>query len=168
MCNSSTASTTAPLAWARSTSRIRAACIRAAVAACRDVSSWRAIWWRTTANSPAPSNPRMTVKIPAYQNVRRSRSRPSSLTGIGSRAEAVARPAQRGDQLGLEAIVDFPAQPTHQHLEDIDEGVVVVVPHVRRDGRAIEHLAGVQHEQLEQGERLGAERDRSPIAAHRA
>src|SRR2546428_794141 len=95
MCSSSTASTTAPLAWARSVSRIRAACISAAVAAWSDPSSWPEIWRRTATNNPAPRSASIRVNTPAYQSVRSSRSRASCLMRATSRAEPVARARQR-------------------------------------------------------------------------
>src|SRR2546422_7559693 len=168
MCSSSTASTTAPLAWARSVSRIRAACISAAVAAWSDPSSWPEIWRRTATKSPAPRSASIRVNTPAYQSVRSSRSRASGLMGATSRAEAVARAAQRRDQLGLEAVVDLAAQSRHEHLQHVHEGIVVVVPHVRRDRGAVEQASLVQHEQLEQGELLRGEGDRPAAAAYLA
>src|SRR5205807_6756336 len=168
MCSSSTASTTAPLACARSVSRIRAACISAAVAAWSDPSSWPEIWRRTATNNPAPRSASIRVNTPAYQSVRSSRSRASGLMGATSRAEAVARAAQRRDQLGLEAVVDLAAQSRHEHLQHVHEGIVVVVPHVRRDRGAIEQASLVQHEQLEQGELLRGERDLPSAAAYLA
>src|SRR5205814_1291210 len=45
--------------------------------------------------------------------------------------------------------------------------IVVVVPHMRGEGGAVEHLTGVQDKQLEQGELLRAERDRPAAATHR-
>src|SRR3989475_2933839 len=168
MCSSSTASTTAPLACARSVSRIRAACISAAVAAWSDAPSCPEIWRRTATKSPPPSSASINVRTPAYQSVRSSRSRASGLTGRASRAEAVARAAQRRDQLGLEAVVDLAAQSRHEHLQHVDERIVVVVPHVRRDRGAVEQASLVQHEQLEQGELLRGEGDRPAAAAYLA
>src|SRR5438309_2217919 len=168
MCSSSTASTTAPLACARSVSRIRAACISAAVAAWSDPSSWPEIWRRTATNNPAPRSASIRVNTPAYQSVRSSRSRASGLMGATSRAEAVARAAQRRDQLGLEAVVDLAAQSRHEHLQHVHERIVVVVPHVRRDRSAVEQASLVQHEQLEQGELLRGEGDLPTAAAYLA
>src|SRR5712691_11479521 len=168
MCSSSTASTTAPLACACSVSRIRAACISATVAAWSDASSWPEIWRRTATNSPPPRSASIRVKTPAYQSVRSSRSRASCLMRATSRAEPVARAAQGRDQLGLKAVVDLAAQSPHEHLEDVDERIVVVVPHVRRDRGAVEQASLVQHEQLEQGELLRGEGDRPAAAAHLA
>src|SRR2546422_9292027 len=146
---------------------MRAARITAAVAPSSDRSSCRDIWWRTATNSPIPSSPRMSVKTPAYHSVSRSRSRASGVMRAPSRAEPVAGAAQRRDQLRLEAVVDLAAQAADQHLEHVGERVVVVVPHVRGNGGAVEHAALVEHEQLEQGELLSAQRDR-PTAAPRS
>src|SRR5260221_13576320 len=166
MCSSSMASTTAPWALACSASRMRAACINAAVAACSDSSRWRAIWPRIATNSPPPSTTRISVKTPAYSSVSRRRTWASWLGRRTSGPEPVARAAQRGDQLGLMAVVDLLAQAAHQHFEHVGEGVVIVVPHVARDRGTIQHLALVQHEQLQQRELLGGQRDGPAAAAH--
>src|SRR5206468_12785351 len=159
MCSSSMASTTAPWALACSASRIPAACTSAAVAACNETSRWRAIWPRIAKNKPPPSTPRIKVNTPAYSRVSRSRRRVSGLGRRTSGPEPVARAAQRRDQLGLVPVVDLLAQPPHQHLEHVGEGIVVVVPDVAGDRGAVQDLALVQHEQLEQGELLGRQRD---------
>src|SRR6266498_1896070 len=168
MCSSSTASTTAPRAAARSVSRIRTASSSAAAADPNDLSTWRDIWWRIVRNRPPPSKRRTSVSTPAYQAVNWSRRRASAgITGT-SRAKPVSRAAQRGDEFRLEVVVDLAAQAADQHLEHVDEGIVVVVPHVRGDGGAVEHASRVQDEQLEQREFLGGERDRPAAATHLA
>src|SRR5256885_7373846 len=168
MWSSSTASTTAPRAPARSLSRIRAACSSAAAAARSDTSRWRDIWRRTVRNSPVPRTTRTSTSTPAYQAVSWSRRRASGSITDRSRAEAVAGPAQRRDQLLIEPVVDLAPQPPHQHLEDVDERVVVVVPDVRRDRRPVEHASRMQHEQLEQSELLRRQGDRPAAAPHLA
>src|SRR6266545_366530 len=166
MCSSSTASTTAPLAAARSLSRIRTASSSAAAAEPSDLSTCRDIWWRIVRNRPPPSNRRTSVSTPAYQAVNWSRRRASAgITGT-SCAEPVPAAAQRGDEFRLEAVVDLAAQPAHQDLQDVDERVVVLVPHVRGDRGAVEHAPRMQHEQLEQGELLRGEGDGPAAAVH--
>src|SRR3989454_5782487 len=168
MCSSSTASTTAPRALARSVSRMRAACSSAAAAALSDLSTCRDIWCRIVKKRPAPSSASTRVNTPAYHAVSCSRRRASGcITGTSS-AEPVARAPQRRDQLRLEAVVDLAAQAAHEHLQHVGEGVVVVVPHVRGNGGAIEHAPLLDHEQLEQGKLLGAQRDRPTAAPHLA
>src|SRR6266487_4212931 len=108
---------------------------------------------------PAPRSRRISVRTPTYHSVRRSRRRSSGDVIERSWPEAIAGAAQRGDQLRLEAVVDLPAQAADQHLEDVAERVVVVVPDVRRDRGAIDHLSRASREQLEQREFLGRERD---------
>src|SRR3989475_626887 len=119
-------------------------------------------------NRPPPRRARTSVKTPAYHAVSCRRRRASGCISAPSRAEAVARAAQRRDQLGLEVVVDLAAQSRHEHLEDVDERIVVVVPHVRRDRGAVEQASLVQHEQLEQGELLRGEGDLAAAAAYLA
>src|SRR6266567_1351932 len=168
MWSASTASTTAPCAPACSVSRIRAACSSAAAAARSETSRCRAICRRTVKNSPTPSTRSTSPNTPAYQAVSWSRSRASCSISARSRPEPVAGAALRRDQLGLEPVVDLAAQATHQHLEHVSKGVVVVVPHVGRDRRAIEHLSRVRDEQLQQGELLRAEGEHAVAAAYSA
>src|SRR5438045_3454673 len=139
MCSSSTASTTAPRAAARSVSRMRAAPSSAAAAARSERSRCPATCWWIVTNSPAPSSTRTSVSTPAYHAVswRRSRAR-GCITGLSS-SEPVTRAAQRGDQLGLEPIVDLSTQPPDQDVQEVGEGIVVVVPHMCGDGSAVEH-----------------------------
>src|SRR5437667_508118 len=119
-------------------------------------------------NRPPPRRARTSVKTPAYHAVSCRRRRASGCISEPSRAEAVARAAQRRDELRLEAIVDLAAQSRHEDLEDVDERIVVVVPHVRRDRGAVEQASLVQHEQLEQGELLRGEGDLAAAAAYLA
>src|SRR5204862_4007517 len=168
MCSASTESTTAPCALARSVSRIRAACSRAAAAARSEASRCRDIWYRTVTNNPPPRRASTSTNTPAYQAVSWRRSHASGCITGTSRAEPVTRAAQRRDQLRLEAVVDLAAQAADQYLEHVGEGVVIVVPHVRGDGGAIEYAALMQHEQLEQDELLRAQRDRPAAAPHLA
>src|SRR2546427_5887593 len=117
-------------------------------------------------NSPPPRSPRIDRKIPTYHSVSRRRKRARGCISVTSCAEAVPRATQRRDQLRIEAVVDLATQPPHQHLEDVGEGVMIVVPYVGRDGRAVQDLSGVAHEQLEQGELFRGEAQRAPAAAH--
>src|ERR1051325_2454408 len=158
MCSSSTASTTAPWAAARSVSRMRAACSSAAAAARSETSRCRAIWRRTVRNSPTPSTRSTSPNTPAYQAVSCSRSRASCSITVRSRPEAVARAAQRRDQLRLEPVVDLAAQPPYQHFEHVRERIVIIVPHVRRDRGTVEHLSRGGAKQPREGNLLGGER----------
>src|SRR6266699_4027355 len=166
MCSSSTASATTPCARACSASRTRAAWIKALVAVRSDASSSRDICRRAATKSPPPRSPRIDRKIPACHSASRSLSRSSDSISRASCAETVPRPAVRRDQLGLEAVVHLAPQPPHQNLEDVRERVMVVVPHVRRDRRPVEHLPLVPDEQLEQSELLRGERKGATAAAH--
>src|SRR5207247_7079585 len=115
-------------------------------------------------NRPPPKNAMTDRNTPTYHAVSRSRSRASECISAGSRPEAIARAARRPDQLRLEAVVDLASQPPDEHLEQIRERIMVVVPHVRGNRGAIEHPPLVQHEQLQQGELLRAGGD-GPAAA---
>src|SRR5690349_24101865 len=104
--------------------------------------------------------------MPTYQPVNRHRTRVSGSLALISGTEPVTGAAQGGDQLRLEAVVDLSPQTPHEHLQQVGEGVVIVVPHVRGDRGAVQHLARVAYEQLEQRELLGAQAQRPPRAAH--
>jgi hypothetical protein len=55
----------------------------------------------------------------------------------------ITRASDRVDELRLEPVIDLAAQPAHQHIEDVGERVVIVVPDVSRDRGAIDDLPGV-------------------------
>src|SRR6266496_4421929 len=112
---------------------------------------------------PAPSNTRITVRTPAYHSVSRSRSR-SSDGVMNSRAKPVACAADRRDHLRLEAIVDLRPQAADQHIEQVRERIVIVVPDVRGDGGAIDDLPLMAREQLEQREFLRRQSDQTTSA----
>src|SRR6185503_11899101 len=170
MCSSSTASAAPPAA--RSTSSVRVAVATAAVAARSESSSRREMWCRMAISSPLPKRTRISVKVPAYHQVSLSRRRASDGAGLTVRslgkAESIPGPAQRRDQFRTEAVIDLAAQAPHQYVEHVREGIVILIPDVRRDGGAIDDLALVPHKQLQQGELLGGQLDRSGTATHRA
>ena len=93
-------------------------------------------------------------KVATYQIVSRNRSRTRrwmpSRDEVASIAKAISGAAYRLDQLEGKFIVDLSAQSPHQYLEHIGKWVVVFIPDVRGDCRAVHHLAPVQHEELEQ------------------
>src|ERR1051325_3838109 len=89
---------------------------------------------------PAPSSTSTSVSTPAYQAVSWSRNRARGGLIRASCAEPVARAAQCGDQLRLEAIVDLAPQPPDQDVQQVGKRIVVIVPHVRGDRRAVEDL----------------------------
>src|SRR6476646_7787336 len=123
-----------------------------------------------TVKRPTPSRGMMRPKVATYQIVSRSRSLTSRLRSgravVASVAKAISGAAYRLDQLDGILVVDFPAQTPHQHLEHIGERVVVFVPDVGGDGGAIDHLAVMQNEKLEQGEFLRRQLDLPPGAPH--
>src|SRR5688572_24347640 len=52
----------------------------------------------------------------------------------------------------MKLLVDFFPQPIDEDIDRIRPGIEAVVPHVRHDHRLREHLAGMQHQVLEQRE----------------
>src|SRR5690242_16989531 len=76
-----------------------------------------------------------------------------------SDSQSIPRPAQRVDQLHVEVVVDLSAKAPHEDFEDVREGIVVLIPHVRRDRGAIDDLVGVADEKLEQRELFRRELD---------
>src|SRR6266550_7152032 len=109
-----------------------------------------------TANRPPPSRTMISPNVATYQIVSRSRSRTRrwipSRDEVASIAKAISGAAHRLDQLGRKFVVDLAAQAAHQHLEHVGEWIVVLVPHVGGDCRAINHLPVMEHEELEQRE----------------
>src|SRR5450756_1950662 len=114
---------------------------------------------------------RMTT-IPANSSARRKRARAktSGLRGSATArllpfrgAQDVAGAAQCLDAAGRAGLVELAAQTAHVHVHDVGEGIVLLVPGVVEDAVAREHLPGVPHEQFEQAELLGAQRDLSLI-----
>src|SRR5439155_5785578 len=169
MWSSSTASTTWPRAVLDSISRMRAARSTSTVASCSESSSCRAYWRPMTTKRTAPSRTRIAPKVARYQAVRPRRRRASGCRAIArSVAKAVAGAPQRMDQLRLEGIVDLAAQPPNEHLEHVRERIVIVVPHVRGDRRAVDHLAAMEDEELEQRELFRRQLHRLPAALHAA
>src|SRR6476660_2378015 len=115
-----------------------------------------------TRNSPPPRSARMMQNVPRYQALRRTRSlsrlrRPAS--SVTLEPEAITRTTKSVDQLGLETIVDLPAEATHENFQNVREWIVVLVPHVRSYRRAANHDPVVRREKLEQRELLCRELD---------
>lgn len=71
--------------------------------------------------------------------------------------KAVSGASHRLNQLGWVIVVDLPPQAPHQHLEHVREWVVVLIPHMGGNRRAIDDLTWVQDKKLEQREFLGSE-----------
>src|SRR6185437_1621084 len=159
MCSSSTASTTWPRASAASISRMFAARMSCSVAASSDETSWAVICDRITANNPPPNNTRMSPNVAAYQAVRPSRMRVSGCIDRSGLPEPVARAAHRVDEARREALVDLAPQPPDEYFEHVGERIVVVVPHVRRNRRAIDDFSLVLQKELEQRVLLAGEHD---------
>src|SRR5450756_955339 len=119
---------------------------------------------------------RMTT-IPANSSARRKRARAntSGLRGSSTArllpfrgAQDVPGSAQCLDAAGCAGPVELATQAAHVHVHDVGESVVLLVPGVVEDAVAREHLPGVPHEQLEEAELLGAQRDLLAVAHHTA
>src|SRR3982751_2757857 len=112
----------------------------------------------------------MRPNVATYQMVRRSRSLTSrwmpSRDELASVAKAISGSANRLNQLDGIFVVDLASEPAYQHLEHVGERIVVLIPDVRRDRRAVDHLSRVQHEELEQRELLRRQLDLVSRAAH--
>src|SRR3954447_23349815 len=123
-----------------------------------------------TMKSPPPSSAMINPKVATYQIVSRSRSltRRWSPTRdeLASVAEAISGSAYRLNQLDGKIVVDLPSQTPDQHFEDVGERIVILIPDVGGDCRAVDDLAGVQHEELQQGELLGGKLDLGAGAPH--
>ncbi len=70
------------------------------------------------------------------------------------------------NQLRLVRVVDFPAEPPDEDLEHIGERVVILVPHVRGDARAIDDLVAILDKNREERELLGSELDFLAVASN--
>src|SRR6185369_7724640 len=79
---------------------------------------------------------------------------------MDSYSEAVPRAAYCVDELGLEAVIDFTAEPPDQHLEHVCERIVVFIPDALGNGCAREHCVLVAHEHLEQLPLFSSQSDR--------
>src|SRR6185503_396395 len=114
-------------------------------------------------NSAAPSRRMISPNVATYQLVRRSRSRTSRWIPmrdeLASVAKTVSGSPQCLNQLDRVLVVDLAPQPAYENLEHVRERIVVLVPDVRGDRGAIDDLAFVQHEELEQRELLGCQLD---------
>src|SRR4051794_32850353 len=168
MCSSSTASTTCPRAVLDSISRMPAARSSSTVASCSESSSWRANCRPMTTNSPPPRRMRIAPNVAKYHAVSPRRRRASGGRGMRSAGEPIAGTAYRLNQLRLEAIVDLASQSPNEDLEDVRKRVVVVVPHMCRNRRAIHDLAAMEDKEFEEGELFRRQLDRSAGAADAA
>src|SRR5947208_16701998 len=77
----------------------------------------------------------------------------------GGQAEAVAHAADRLQVPPAEGQVDLAPQVAHVDVDHVGSAVVGEVPDVVHDVAAAQHLAGLAHEQLQEGELLGRQGD---------
>ena len=68
------------------------------------------------------------------------------------RGEHVALAASSRDQRRDVGLVDLAAEPLDHHVDHVGHGLKWRVPDVLGDRGAADDLAGVQHQELEQGE----------------
>src|SRR3954468_7029362 len=127
-------------------------------------------WYRTTQKSPAPSSRMMRPNVATYQIVRRSRRRTRrsspSREVFPSVTKTVSGASDRLNQFRWVIVVDLPPQSANQNLEDVGEGVVVLVPHVRGDRGSVDNLPVMQNEELEQREFFRRQLNGSPGATY--
>ena len=72
---------------------------------------------------------------------------------------SVPCPAQGVNELGVVAVVDLAAQTAHEHLEDVGERIVILVPDMRGDRGAIHDLVAMTHETFEKRKFLRGQLD---------
>src|SRR5262249_8337548 len=82
--------------------------------------------------------------------------------------EPVACAANRVNQLRLEIVVDLSTKSSYQDLQDVRKRVVIVVPDMSGDRRAIDHLPLVPSEKLEQSKFFRGQSDLSLRTLHLA
>src|ERR1700737_4851793 len=158
MLSSSLASMTRPRAPAASTSLILAARTSSCVALCSESSSCWESWYLITAKRPAPRSRMISPNVATCQNVRRRRRRTRRWMPLREESASVTKPVSGAshclNQLRRIFVVDLAPQAPHQHLEHIGEGIVVLIPDVGGNCRAIDHLSLVQDKKLEKGKFL--------------
>src|SRR3954462_2884464 len=109
---------------------------------------------------------------PAVSNVRRKLDACSSFRSdelppdIGRIPQAVARAPHRADKLRGEALVDFGAQPAQMRFDDIGLRVELILPYALEQHRAAQGLPRMAHQELEQGELAGLQRNLTSRTAH--
>src|SRR5665647_1919970 len=107
-----------------------------------------------------------TITSVTNSSARRMRARAKtsgrvlSDTGSPAVAEHVADPAHRLEPARPSGRIDLAPQPADVHVDDVREGVELVIPGVVEDVIAAQHAARVAHEQLEEAELLGAQSER--------
>src|SRR2546421_2079068 len=102
----------------------------------------------------APRTARTTTRIVVYQAVRRTR--------IGSRrtsTDPVPDAPCGADQRPVEGAFQLAPQVPDVDVHHVGQPVVVVVPHVFQDLPAVDHLASMPHQELQQRELLGGQLD---------
>src|SRR2546423_3730330 len=105
----------------------------------------------------------ISPKVATYQNVRRRRRRTRRWMPPREESASVTKPVSGAchclDELGWIVVVDLSPQSPNQHFQHVGEGVVVLIPNVGGDRRAIHYLSLVQDEKLQQREFLGSQLD---------
>src|SRR5690606_29526223 len=86
-----------------------------------------------------------------------------SLTPVLLLAQDVTHAANRVDQAPLALLLQLTPEVAHVDVDDV-AAPRVLGPHLLLDLEAVEHLAGVAGEQLEQLELLGRQLDAAPVA----
>ena len=106
----------------------------------------------------------------AYQSVSRRRTRDVDAsvdeTIIVSCTKTISRSSNGLKKLRLEVVVNLSSQSSDENLEDVGERIVILVPHMRSNRRAIDYLSRMQHKKFQQPEFLGRELDWPPGPRH--
>src|SRR5439155_18210136 len=120
----------------------------ARVLSARRMPSSRLAEKRVCSSSARPPN--STIITPANASVSRPRidSRRSSSPNIVVDPQSVARAADGLDRVAVQLV----AQVAHVDLDDVRAVLVGEVPHVLEQVESAQHLAGMVHEGLQQGE----------------
>src|SRR6202140_2637306 len=120
-----------------------------------------------------PAATSSTASTAVYHAVRRPRiesklmasgSRPACCRRVSSRLENVAGATDRVDQFRIALAVDDPPQPADVDLDEVREGIELVVPNVLGDLLAPHDPAGVHSQELQQTVLLGREQQLVPAA----
>src|SRR4029079_18310371 len=91
------------------------------------------------------------TKRPAYHSPRRNPSVPRRPRRPSIHLEDIAHTAHGRDDLLVEAAIDRVAQTVYEDVDDVGAGLEAIVVHRGEDRRLRHDVAGVAHQDLEQG-----------------
>src|SRR3972149_3077295 len=120
----------------------------------RSSSTWLKSTARVVTYTAAPVTTRMTPRARGNHRVRRQRAVPNT-----SSPQGVSGAPHRADQISVVAPVDLTAEVGDVHVDQVGVRRVVIAPDVVQYLGTGDDAALVAHEELQQGELLGAEVD---------